>query len=193
MSGSSSSRGSLCWRRTAAPATAAGRSTSRTRGAHGSSPARHREPPTAHPTTAAMAASTCASTAIARGSTASPASSFPEVSPMSAAGGPRIRKRVRAPETPATPSRDEQPQRRKRGKPSGRPPLVMDVQWADIVKADGDVFVVGHYIGVLPQNAELALDIALSGTKDPARLVLTDLTRRGAIRGALGDVLFFPR
>ena len=71
--------------------------------------------------------------------------------------------------------------------------LAIDVEWADITKAEGDAFVVGHYIGVLPQNAELALDIALSGTSEPSRLVLTDLTRRGAIRGALGDVMFFPR
>ena len=55
------------------------------------------------------------------------------------------------------------------------------------------MFVVGHYFGVLPQNAELALDVVLSGTKERSRLVLTDLTRRGAIRGALGDVMFFPR
>ena len=70
---------------------------------------------------------------------------------------------------------------------------MIDVEWADISKAEGDAFVVGHYIGVLPQNAELALDITLSGTSEPSRLVLTDMTRRGAIRGALGDVLFFPR
>jgi hypothetical protein len=67
------------------------------------------------------------------------------------------------------------------------------VEWADITRADGDAFVVGHYVGVLPQNAELALDIMLSGTKERSRLILTDLTRRGAIRGALGDVMFFPR
>jgi len=68
----------------------------------------------------------------------------------------------------------------------------MDVEWADITKAEGDAFVVGHYIGVLPQNAEWALDCALSRTKETSRLLLTDLTRRGAIRGALGDLNFFP-
>ena len=36
------------------------------------------------------------------------------------------------------------------------------VEWADITKATGDVFVVGHYMGVPPQNAERALDVALS-------------------------------
>lgn len=80
--------------------------------------------------------------------------------------------------------------------------LSIDVQWADISRADGQAFVVGHYIDVLPQNAELVLDRALSratpaSTPTPkptedADLVLTDLTRRRAIRGALGDVTFFP-
>jgi len=55
---------------------------------------------------------------------------------------------------------------------------------------------------VLPQNAEWALDCALSGVhpsaqkstpaSDDTRLILTDLTRRGAVRGSLGDVMFFP-
>jgi CHAT domain-containing protein len=114
---------------------------------------------------------------------------------MSSAGPKRPRRRVPAPAAAALRAAREQPQRRGRAKPSDPPGaagLVIDVQWADIVRADGDVFVVGHYVGVLPQNAELALDIALSGTKEPSRLVLTDLTRRGAIRGALGDVIFFP-
>ena len=70
--------------------------------------------------------------------------------------------------------------------------LTVDVQWADITRADGDAFVVGHYIGVQPQHAELALDRALSETGDPSKLLLTELTRRGAIRGALGDITFFP-
>lgn len=76
------------------------------------------------------------------------------------------------------------------------PRLRIDVEWADLTKATGEFFVVGHYIGVLPQNAERALDFALSNlrpdTKDDSRLILTDLTQRGAIRGALGDVVFFP-
>jgi len=75
------------------------------------------------------------------------------------------------------------------------------VEWADITKATGDVFVVGHYMGVPPQNAELALDVALSdmaggapsgNVVDESRLLLTDLTRRGNIRGSLGEILFFP-
>ena len=99
---------------------------------------------------------------------------------------PRTRE---GPDAGAAPAPRAQPGRRMRRKPAspaGAVPLTIDVEWADIVRADGDVFVVGHYIGVLPQNAELALDIALSGTKEPSRLVLTDLTRRGAIRGRSG-------
>lgn len=86
--------------------------------------------------------------------------------------------------------------------PGGQSPtLKVEVEWANIAKTTGDVFVVGHYIGVLPQNAEWALDCALSGvapqngptrSDDEERLILSDLTRRGAIRGALGDVIFFP-
>lgn len=70
--------------------------------------------------------------------------------------------------------------------------LRIDVACADITKVKGDAFVVGHYIGVLPQNAEWALDCALSKSREDSALVLTDLTRRGAVRGSLGDVMFFP-
>jgi len=82
-----------------------------------------------------------------------------------------------------------------------RAKLRVEVEWANIVNTKGDVYVCGHYIGVLPQNAEWALDCALSGVPSSAsrtqitedtHLVLTDLTRRGAIRGALGDIIFFP-
>ena len=70
--------------------------------------------------------------------------------------------------------------------------LRIDVEWADIACATGHAFAVGHYIGVVPQNAELALDRELSqGAGEDAR-ILKNLTRRGAIRGALGDVMFFP-
>jgi hypothetical protein len=79
---------------------------------------------------------------------------------------------------------------------AARPRLAVEVVWGDITKVEGDAFVVGHYVGVLPQNAERALDAALSGAtpgaKQEGNLILTDLTRRGAIRGSLGDVIFFP-
>jgi hypothetical protein len=72
----------------------------------------------------------------------------------------------------------------------------VEVVWADITRARGDLFAVGHYQGVVPQNAEWALDCALSGqdasAADERRLILTDLTVRGVLRGALGDVAFFP-
>ena len=82
-----------------------------------------------------------------------------------------------------------------RGRSPHRAPrrrLRVEVAWSNIIRARADAFVVGHYTGVLPQQAELHLDRALSGTEDESRLVLTDLVRRGAIRGALGDVVFFP-
>ena len=53
-----------------------------------------------------------------------------------------------------------------------------------------DAIAVGHYLGVAPQNAELALDRAISGFKgrpgaDP-NLLITALNRRGAVSGELG-------
>lgn len=103
---------------------------------------------------------------------------------------PRAARRRRPPH--ARPGQAPKRGARRRPAAARRVRLSADVEWADITKAEGDAFVVGHYIGVLPQNAELALDILLSGTTDRSRLVLTNLTRRGAIRGALGDVIFFP-
>jgi pimeloyl-ACP methyl ester carboxylesterase len=78
-----------------------------------------------------------------------------------------------------------------------RPSIAIEVAWGDVTKIDADVFAVGHYQGVLPQNAELALDCAVSGIPegcDPIRshLVITRHTRRGILRGALGDVDYFP-
>ena len=60
-----------------------------------------------------------------------------------------------------------------------------------------DVYAVGHYEGVLPQRAELALDEAVSGVRgkrdyDPRRLLITQRTRRGALHAALGDLSYFP-
>ncbi len=50
---------------------------------------------------------------------------------------------------------------------------------------------VGHYVGVAPQNAELALDRAISGsgldTGTDSKLLITALHRRGAISGQLGQ------
>jgi len=78
----------------------------------------------------------------------------------------------------------------------GTTTLSVDVVWGDLTHIEGNVFAVGHYMGVLPQNAELSLDRELSGKPDAkegdSELFITDLTRRGAIRGALGETVLFP-
>jgi hypothetical protein len=78
--------------------------------------------------------------------------------------------------------------------PTHRPKLTVEVVWADITQAKGDVYFVGHYMGVPPQKGELALDRAVSGAEDRSRktLLITEWTRRGLLRGALGEVVFFP-
>jgi pimeloyl-ACP methyl ester carboxylesterase len=56
-----------------------------------------------------------------------------------------------------------------------------------------DVIAVGHYTGVKPQAAELALDRALSTALLTGRTgdgVLTELTQRGTISGGLGQPFF---
>jgi hypothetical protein len=81
-----------------------------------------------------------------------------------------------------------------------RPVLDVEVVWGNIQDVEGDVYAVGHYQGVLPQRAELALDHVVSGMTDQAasgtgdgdRLVLTKLTRRGLLIGELGDIDTFP-
>ena len=67
-----------------------------------------------------------------------------------------------------------------------------------------DCLAVGHYIGVRPQNAELALDTAISrevlrqaGEEPPRNLlerdrVLTQYTDRGVLFGQLGQPFFVP-
>jgi len=74
--------------------------------------------------------------------------------------------------------------------------LRVRVCWDDITRVRAGVYAVGHYQGVLPQNAEKALDCFVSSqpasNPDDSRLVLTRLTRRGVLRGALGDINFFP-
>src|SRR6266480_1838922 len=63
--------------------------------------------------------------------------------------------------------------------------------------AAADAIAVGHYIGVAPQYAELAIDRAiskaLSGAKSAdGKLLITDLCRRGAIVGELGQNFILP-
>ncbi|PLX54600.1 MAG: hypothetical protein C0629_16790 [Chromatiales bacterium] len=75
--------------------------------------------------------------------------------------------------------------------------LRIEVHCGDITRVEADVCAAGHYIGVEPQNAELALDCVVSGIKrselsDTSPLAITGLTRRGAIKGELGEVHFYP-
>src|SRR4051812_10963075 len=65
--------------------------------------------------------------------------------------------------------------------PPHRPKLVVEVVWGDITRARADVFAVGHYMGLPPQKAELALDRVVSGQAEgsPRKLLITELTRRG--------------
>ena len=77
-------------------------------------------------------------------------------------------------------------------------------EWPD--KHDGeepvDAVAIGHYLHVTPQDAELALDRAISrssgdgkaktqGTPD-TKLLLTAYTERGILRGRLGEPFFLP-
>jgi len=75
--------------------------------------------------------------------------------------------------------------------------VIIEVVWGDIAKVNGDVLAVGHYQSVEPQAGELALDRAISGVApgdhtNPDALVITSHTRRGILRGAVGDINFFP-
>jgi hypothetical protein len=81
--------------------------------------------------------------------------------------------------------------------PALRPRLTIEVVWGDVTKVEADVYTVGHYEGVLPQRAELALDEAVTGVLDvdeydPRALVITQHARRGNLRASVGDVSFFP-
>jgi hypothetical protein len=72
--------------------------------------------------------------------------------------------------------------------------LVIEVVWDEIQTVQADVLLVGHYLGVLPQTAERKLDELISGSDGTGgrKLIITELTRRAAIRGDLGEVVFFP-
>ena len=98
----------------------------------------------------------------------------------------------RAPEMPPATTGGAAPTRRRT-----LPPIRVEVMWGDIRFARGEMFAAGHYQGVLPQAGELALDQMVSGVaqaeaRSRRELVITSHTRRGMIRGAVGDVNFFP-
>jgi len=71
--------------------------------------------------------------------------------------------------------------------------LRMQVVCGDITKVRGDVYAVGHYVGVMPQAAEYALDTQVSAPNAPPHArVLNANTRLRLLRGDLGTVKFFP-
>ncbi len=73
------------------------------------------------------------------------------------------------------------------------PRLTVRVWHGNLTQVDADVYAVGHYIGVSPQNAEAAIDEVISGPDRPLEdRVIRRFTQRGALRGELGEVSFFP-
>jgi CHAT domain len=100
-------------------------------------------------------------------------------------------------------SRAAPPRPRQRPTP---PAIRVDLRHGDIAAAHElmagtsppvDVIAAGHYLGVKPAASELALDRAISsvldgqnGAGDPSQGVLTQLTLRGTISGALGQPFF---
>ena len=72
--------------------------------------------------------------------------------------------------------------------------LTVRVVWGDLAQAAGAVLLVGHYAGVRPLRAEAVLDrwVSNAAEGDESRLLITDLARRGVLRGELGELLFFP-
>jgi len=71
--------------------------------------------------------------------------------------------------------------------------IKVDVVCGDVTKVGGNVYAVGHYVGVLPQFAEAALDTVVSPKNVPREArVLHSLTQRGALRGELGEINLYP-
>jgi CHAT domain len=81
--------------------------------------------------------------------------------------------------------------------PAALLPLALEVVWGDITRVPGDMYVVGHYNGVEPQGAELAIDQRLVSRlpnegRSSERLTLTRLSHLGQLTPDFGDVEFFP-
>lgn len=77
------------------------------------------------------------------------------------------------------------------------PKIALEVVWGDVTRVESDVYAVGHYEGVTPQRAELALDEAVSDVQgkkvyEKRQLVITQHTQRGSLHADLGDVSLFP-
>jgi hypothetical protein len=64
------------------------------------------------------------------------------------------------------------------------------VSWGDLTQVSADVHLTGHYQGVMPVAAELALDRAIS--QRLGRSIIAEHTRRGWLDGRLGEVSYFP-
>jgi CHAT domain-containing protein len=76
-------------------------------------------------------------------------------------------------------------------------PFTLEVVWGDITRVPADMYVVGHYNGVEPQGAELAIDEVLVSRRPGAgrnseRLTLTRLSHLGQLTPDFGDIEFFP-
>ncbi|MFE5625428.1 CHAT domain-containing protein [Streptomyces virginiae] len=69
------------------------------------------------------------------------------------------------------------------------PSLRITVMWGDLAEVAADLHVTGHYQSVVPADAELALDRAIS--VGPRRLI-TAHTKLGWIDAQLGEVTYFP-
>lgn len=70
--------------------------------------------------------------------------------------------------------------------------LEIEVVWGELTKVEADVYVCGHYENIPPQGAEKTLDrVVTLKYKDESGGMLTNLTRRGILRGSLGDVYFY--
>jgi pimeloyl-ACP methyl ester carboxylesterase len=61
---------------------------------------------------------------------------------------------------PPSAAKERRPVRGKAVSPPKQAPVLLEVEvvWGDITQTDGDVYAVGHYQGVEPQNAEFAID-----------------------------------
>ncbi|MEU9719633.1 CHAT domain-containing protein [Streptomyces sp. NPDC047976] len=69
------------------------------------------------------------------------------------------------------------------------PSINITVVWGDLVEVPADLHVVGHYQSVVPDEAELSLDRAISAGPRP---LITEHTRLGWIDAQLGEVTYFP-
>lgn len=84
------------------------------------------------------------------------------------------------------------PKKAKAGDVGKKAKLKVEVCWGNIKKVRGNVYCVGHYEGVLPQHAELALDTVVSQSTDPNEMILRTHTQRGVMRGQLGEINLYP-